>query len=120
MESQGYIVEEVYVYQDNESEILLESNGMKSVGKGSRHIKIKYFFVTDKVKGKELQILHCPTDQMTADFYTKPLQGTLFLNHRNTMLGIDHEQIPLYIKEYSQYVASLDDWSNTNKLMLDQ
>ena len=109
MEAQGYNVEEVYVYQDNESAILLESNGMKSVKKGTRHIRIKYFFITDKVKGKELQILHCPTDQMTADFYTKPLQGSLFLNHRNTMLGIEHEQIPLYAKEYAQYIASLID-----------
>ena len=39
MESQGCIVEDVHVYQDNESAILLEENGMKSVGKTSKHVK---------------------------------------------------------------------------------
>merc|ERR1712187_859849 len=54
MENQGYIVEDVFVYQDNQSAILLEKNEMKSVGKGTIHIKIKYFFVTDKIKNKEM------------------------------------------------------------------
>ena len=49
MESQGYTVEDIFVYQDNQSAILLEKNRQKSVGKGTRHIKIKYFFVTDKI-----------------------------------------------------------------------
>ena len=34
MKSQGCIVEDVYVYQDNQSTILLETNGRASVGKG--------------------------------------------------------------------------------------
>ena len=57
MEAQGYIVEDVYVYQDNQSAILLENNGVKSVGKGTRHIKIKYFFVTDKIKNNKLKVI---------------------------------------------------------------
>ena len=43
---------------------------MKSVGKESCHIKIKYFFVTNKIKGGEMKVLHCPTDKMIADFFT--------------------------------------------------
>ena len=62
------IVEDVFIYQDNQSAILLEKNGLKSVGKGSRHIKIKYFFITDKVKDKEVKILYCPTDKILAYF----------------------------------------------------
>ena len=81
---------------------------MKSVGKGSRHIDIKYFFITDKVKGKELKIMHCPTDQMVADFYTKPLQGSLFIKHRNNLLGITNEDLPKYIKYHAQYMESID------------
>lgn len=49
----GYNVADIYVYQDNQIAILLNTNGMKSIGKGSRHIQIKYFFVTDRVKEKE-------------------------------------------------------------------
>ena len=52
------MVEDVYVYQDNQNAILLEKNGMKSVGKGSRHIKIKYFFVNEKVQNDELKIVY--------------------------------------------------------------
>ena len=68
MKYQGNLVEDVYVYQDNESAILLENNGINSMGKGTWHIKIKYFFITDKVKDKEIKILHCPTGDMIAAF----------------------------------------------------
>ena len=108
MESQGCIVEDVYIHQDNQSAILLEKNGMKSVGKGTRHVKIKYFFVTDKVKGKEVKIVHCPSADMVADFYTKPLQGKLFTTHRNAILGINEADIPLYMKEYTTFIKSID------------
>ena len=60
MEAQGYVIEDVYAYQDNESAILLEENGYKSVGKASRYIKIKHFFITDQIKGKELRVLPLP------------------------------------------------------------
>ena len=88
--------------------MLLEKNGRRSAGKGSRHVKIKYFFIADKVKSKEVKILYCPTGDMTADFYTKPLQGSLFYKHRNAMLGIEPEDIPKCIKSYEQYIASLE------------
>ena len=102
------MVEDVHVYQDNESAILLEENGMKSVGKASRHVKIKYFFVTDQVKNKELRILYCPTEKMIGDFYIKPMQGSSFIQHRNTILGINEGDIPLYEQAYAQYLASIN------------
>lgn len=107
LENQGYIVEDVFVHQDNESAILLENNGMKSVGKGSRHIKIKYFFVTDKIKDNEMRILHCPTEDMMADFYTKPLQGALFTKHRDKLLGIDDGDVSKYMKNYDKYIKTI-------------
>ena len=110
MEEQGCLVEDIYVYQDNQSAILLEKNGMKSVGKGSRHIKIKYFFITDKVQDKEMKIIYCPTEAMVADFYTKPLQGALFVNHRNKIMGIDASDIPQYYKEYEEFMKTLKTW----------
>ena len=42
MEAQGYNVEDIYIYQDNKNPILLENNGIKSVGKNSRHIMLDY------------------------------------------------------------------------------
>ena len=105
MEAQGYNVEDVYVYQDNQSAILLEVKRMKPVGKKSRHISIKYFFVTNRVKNKELNIIYCPTKQMVADLFTKPLQGVLFITHRNAVSGISQDDMPLYRNQYEAYIT---------------
>ena len=39
---------------------------------------------------KNIQILHCPTADMLADFFTKPLQGSLFRKFRAVLLGEAH------------------------------
>ena len=109
MEKQGCVVEDLYVCQDNQSAILLENNGMKSVGKGSRHIKIKYFFTADKIKNKEIKVIYCPTETMLTDFYTKPLQGALFIIHRNKIMGVTPQDFSQYMKEYEKYMDTLKD-----------
>ena len=103
IEAQGYTVEDVVINQDNQSTILLANNGMNSVGKRSRHIRIKYFFVTDRIKNKELWLKYCPTDEMIGDFFTKPLQCALYIKYQNSILGIKEEHMTLYLKEYAQY-----------------
>lgn len=45
--AQGYDVDDNIVYQDNQSTMLLEKNGKASSSKRTRHINIRYFFVTD-------------------------------------------------------------------------
>ena len=47
MEAQGYKPEPTLLMQDNTSAILLEKNGYESVGKQSRHIKIRHFHIED-------------------------------------------------------------------------
>jgi hypothetical protein len=79
---QGYPFTSVRIYQDNRSAILLENNGKWSSSKRTRHIDIRYFFVTDRIRKKEVEIVHCPTAHMVADYFTKPLQGALFRQHR--------------------------------------
>ena len=76
--SQGYKVTDNVVYQDNQSAILLEKNAKASSGKRSKHIDVQYFFVKDQVDKVNVQIKWCPTKEMIADFFTKPLQGSLF------------------------------------------
>jgi hypothetical protein len=78
LEAQGYKVNDSIVYQDNQSAMLLEKNGRGSSSKRTRHINIRYFFVRDRVASKEVKIEYCPTEEMLADFFTKPLQGSLF------------------------------------------
>jgi hypothetical protein len=89
LEAQGYGVEESIIYQDNQSAILLAKNGRGSSSKRTRHINIRYFFVADRIASKEVQVEYCPTGEMIADFFTKPLQGTLFRKFRDFIMNSD-------------------------------
>ena len=85
---QGYGVGKSVVYQDNKSAILLEKNGRASSGKRTRHLNIRYFFITDRVKSDEVTVEYCPTGEMTGDYFTKPLQGSLFRKFRKEILNL--------------------------------
>ena len=76
------------MFQDNQSAILLENNGKKSSPKRTKHINIRYYFITDRIKNDELKIEYCPTDNMVADYFTKPLQGKKFFQFRNTIMNL--------------------------------
>ena len=90
LEAQGHKIEKSYFEQDNESAIKLESNGRSSAGPRSRHIDIRFFWIKDSTKANGIDIRHCPTLQMLADFFTKPLQGALFHKFRDVLLGYKH------------------------------
>ena len=79
------------MFQDNKSSILLKTNGRSSAGKRSRAINIRYFFVTDQVELGNIQIEHMPTDEMWADYMTKPLQGEKFRKFRALILGEENQ-----------------------------
>jgi hypothetical protein len=85
--SQGYGIIENLVLQDNKSSILLEQNGKALSSKRTRHINIRYFFITDRVIMKEIIIRWCPTKKMVADFMTKLLQGSHFRNLSDSIMG---------------------------------
>ena len=87
MEAQGYGVTTI-LNQDNQSTIRLSENGKSSSGKGTRHINIRYFFITDRIARKEVAIQYCPTKEMVADYFTKPLQGELFYKFRDQIMGV--------------------------------
>jgi hypothetical protein len=88
LEAQGYGVQENKVFQDNQSAMLLEKNGRRSSGRRTRHINIRYFFVTDRIQSKEVAVEYCPTGDMLADMFTKPLQGSAFRRFRDAVLNI--------------------------------
>ncbi len=64
LEAQDYGVTENIIYQDNKSAILLEKNGKASSTKRTKHINIRFFFVTDRVKKNEVSVEWCPTEDM--------------------------------------------------------
>ena len=90
LEAQGYPLTENVFYQDNESTIKFEKNGRKSCRPKSRHIDIRYFFIKDRLDLEHMNVQHCPTEQMLADFFTKPLQGNLFRKFRDVIMGHKH------------------------------
>jgi hypothetical protein len=90
LESQGYIMRENVFYQDNQSTIRFAKNGRKSCGPNSRHIDIRYFFIKDRMGLEDIDVQYCPTEQMLADFFTKPLQGNLFRKFKAVILGHKH------------------------------
>ena len=94
LKSQGYDVRETIIYQDNKSAILLEKNGKASSSKRTKHISIRYFFMTDRIKKGDVSVEWCPTELMHGDFMTKPTQGTLFTETRDQIMGVTIPEMP--------------------------
>ncbi len=99
LKSQGYKVSDNVIFQDNKSAMLLERNGKVSSGKRTKHINVRYFFITDRISKGEVRVEWCPTKEMVADFMTKPLQGSAFKKFRDLIMGL------LSIKEANKLVT---------------
>lgn len=94
MLAQGYGVKESIIYQDNQSAMLLEKNGKASSSKRTKHVAIRFFFITDRIKKGEVSVTWCPTGDMIADFMTKPLQGAMFRRFRDLIMGVERVSPP--------------------------
>jgi hypothetical protein len=90
MQGQGFDMEALlhFLYQDNMSTMLLETNGRASSSKRTKHIKAKYFFIEDKVDQGEVTIERCLTRQVWTDINTKPKQGIVYRVFRGHGMGI--------------------------------
>ena len=88
MEAQGYGIVNNTIYQVNQSTIRMLKNRKNMCTENSRHINIRYFFIMDQIKNKNIVIEYCPTKNMIADYFTKPLKGKLFYNFRDQILGL--------------------------------
>ena len=63
----------------------------KSCGTNSKHTDIRYFFIKDRLEETDdFTVEHCPTEQMLADIFTKPLQRNLFRRLREVIMGCQH------------------------------
>lgn len=43
-----------------------------------KHIDVRHLFIRDSVKKKIIKCIFCPTEEMSADILTKPLDKTKF------------------------------------------
>ena len=89
LEAQGYHVTDNILHQDNESTIKLAKNGRRSSSKQTQHIEVRYYFITDHIARDRLRVSYCPTGDMLADYFSKPLQGSLFRKFRNLILNVN-------------------------------
>ena len=78
IKSQGYTCV-ICVGQDNQSTIAMISDTVKESMR-TRHIKVRYFWLRERIKHGELTVVYVPTGAMLADLLTKPMQGKMFRN----------------------------------------
>ena len=88
LEAQGYASTDTAMFQDNKSCMLLHNNGKASSSKRTRHLNIRYYFLSDRIVNGELRVEFCPTDDMVADYFTKPLQGEKFRKFRKLVMNL--------------------------------
>ena len=53
--------------------------------KQSRHIDIRHKFIREFVQGGTINLTYCPTSDMLADIFTKPLPKTQFEKLRENL-----------------------------------
>ena len=88
LEGQGYNIGPAKIYEDNTSAIKLAENG-RSNSSRTRHIAIRFFFISDRINSKEIVVEYMKTQDMIADILTKPLQGALFRRLRSMLLNLE-------------------------------
>ena len=58
--------------------MLLANNGRLSTKKRTKHLYVRYFFVSDRIESGEIGTEWCSSEEMIGDFFTEPLQGEKF------------------------------------------
>ena len=97
MNAQGY-KPKMTLAKDNESEIRMLKNGKASCTSNSKHVAIKFFWSTDRVKNHDVSVEYCPTEKMLADYMSKPLQGIIFKTFRSVIMGWEHISVLFHLK----------------------
>ncbi len=75
----------VVIYCDNISSILLVNNPIYHAR--TKHIKVHYHFIKEKVLAKEIDLIHVSAEDQVANIFTKAL-GTYKLKKFRKMLGV--------------------------------
>ena len=73
------------IMADNQGSMFLAEN--RAFTKRSKHIEVRFHYVRECIENKKLELQYCPTDKMLADMFTKQLPATIFIPHRNRVLG---------------------------------
>lgn len=72
------------VFGDNQSAIAISENGVK--GERTKHVDVKYHFVTEAVERGVITLRWVPTQQQQADILTKALAAPVFVHLRQQLM----------------------------------
>ena len=73
------------VHVDNQSTIAVSEHGVKS--ERTKHVDVKYHFVTDAVERGVVRLRWVPTSEQQADIFTKALPAPTFLHLRRQLMS---------------------------------
>jgi hypothetical protein len=86
LRGQHLIVSPVVLLQDNQSTVYMMRNG-KGSSSLTRHIDIRYFWITDLLRAERVVLQISTSKQMSSDTLTKPLQGEAFERHDEVLIN---------------------------------
>jgi hypothetical protein len=72
------------VHGDNQSAIAVAKNGVRS--DRTKHVDVKYHFVTESVENGEVTLKWVSTHDMQADIFTKALPAPVFHQFRRLLM----------------------------------
>ena len=70
-------------HEDNMSAISLIKN--PKAHSRTKHIDVRHHFIREAVENRQIQVIHCPTEEMHADIFTKALTTETFEKHRGAL-----------------------------------
>jgi hypothetical protein len=65
--------------QDNQATILVINRGQEFKGR-SKHIDVRYFYITELIQSGVIQVVYCPTNEMIADGLSKNIHSQVDLH----------------------------------------
>ena len=72
------------IFEDNKGAIDLIKNGI--LNKRSKHIEVRFHFITEKIREKQIEIKYIPTSEQIADIFTKPLLPQKFKTFKDKIV----------------------------------
>ncbi|KAJ4781946.1 polyprotein [Rhynchospora pubera] len=79
------------IYLDSKSAIELAKNPVHH--ERSKHIDVRYHFIREQVKMKNIELIHVKSEDQVADIFTKPLPIKLFEKFKNLLGMMDVKEI---------------------------
>jgi hypothetical protein len=94
--------------RQQEYETTYEKNGWFLSRKRPKHIKAKFFFIKDRIDSGEMGVEYQTTEEMWADVFTKPLQGTTLRQMHAKLMNckVNYEEDKV---EFEQSIAKAND-----------